>query len=174
MRATVCAIVTGPAPRKHAPPQAVYPRRLMGVWGFYRATWSIPGRIFGAEASPRVAHAERRCAGVCSLTRGNLSARHADCARLVDQSGKKGWQKRHGSTPGSSRVTRAGWLGRAGDSQRAPSAPASDLGASPFGRRPQAPLSCDLRLNHAPSSACGSTSAASFGFPFVGRRATIF
>ena len=24
---------TGPAPRKHAPPQAVYPRRLMGVWG---------------------------------------------------------------------------------------------------------------------------------------------
>ena len=49
-RATVCAIVTGPAPRKHAPPQAVYPRRLMGVWGFYRATWSIPGRIFGAAA----------------------------------------------------------------------------------------------------------------------------
>src|SRR5271165_6603936 len=43
---------------------------------------------------------------------------------------------------------RGGW-GRAGDSQRAPSAPASDLGASPFGRRPQAPLSCDLRLNHA-------------------------
>ena len=110
-RATVCAIVTGPAPRKHAPPQAVYPRRLMGVWGYYRATWSIPGRIFGAEASPRVAQAERRCAGLCSLTRGNLVARHADCARLVDQSGKKGWQKRHGSTPGSSRVTRAGWLG---------------------------------------------------------------
>ena len=24
---------TGPAPRKHAPPQAVYPRHLMGVWG---------------------------------------------------------------------------------------------------------------------------------------------
>ena len=39
---------TGPAPRKHAPPQAVYPRRLMGVWGGYCATWSIPGRIFGA------------------------------------------------------------------------------------------------------------------------------
>ena len=39
---------TGPAPRKHAPPQAVYPRRLMGVWGSYRATWPIPGRIFGA------------------------------------------------------------------------------------------------------------------------------
>src|SRR5271165_3937393 len=39
---------TGPAPRKHAPPQAVYPRRLMGVWGFYRATRPIPGRIFGA------------------------------------------------------------------------------------------------------------------------------
>ncbi len=45
------------------------------------------------------------------MTRGNLAARHADCARLVDQSGKKDWQKRHGSTPGSSRVTRAGWLG---------------------------------------------------------------
>src|SRR5271157_513720 len=41
------------------------------------------------EASPRVAHAERRRAGVCSLTRGNLAARYADCARLVDQSGKK-------------------------------------------------------------------------------------
>ena len=40
---------TGPAPRKHAPPQAVYPRRLMGVWGFYRATWPIPGRIFGRQ-----------------------------------------------------------------------------------------------------------------------------
>jgi hypothetical protein len=24
-----------------------------------------------------------------------------------------------------------------------------DLGASPFGRRPQPPLSCDLLLNHA-------------------------
>src|SRR5208337_5364322 len=52
--------------------------------------------IFGnsvSQASPRVAHAERRCAGVCSLTRGNLAARHADCARLVDWSGKKGWQE---------------------------------------------------------------------------------
>jgi len=49
-RADVCAMEPGPAPRKHAPPQAVYPRRLMGVWGFYRATWSIPGRIFGAAA----------------------------------------------------------------------------------------------------------------------------
>ena len=32
-RADVCAMELGPAPRKHAPPQAVYPRRLMGVWG---------------------------------------------------------------------------------------------------------------------------------------------
>ena len=32
-RADVCAMEPGPAPRKHAPPQAVYPRRLMGVWG---------------------------------------------------------------------------------------------------------------------------------------------
>jgi len=46
------------------------------------------------------------------------------------------------------RPRRGGW-GRAGDRPRAPSAPASDLGASPFGRRPQPPLSCDLRLNHA-------------------------
>ena len=38
----------------------------------------------------RVVHAERRCAGVCSLTRGNLAARHADGARLVDESGKSG------------------------------------------------------------------------------------
>ena len=30
-----------------------------------------------------------------------------------------------------------------------PAQPAADLGASPFGRRPQPPLSCDLRLNHA-------------------------
>src|SRR5271166_5018542 len=43
---------------------------------------------------------------------------------------------------------RGGW-GRVGNSERAPSAPASDLGASPFGRRPPPPLSCDLRLNHA-------------------------
>src|SRR5271157_1093412 len=38
---------------------------------------------------------------------------------------------------------------RAGDSQRAPSASALDLGASPFWHRHQPPLSCDLRLNHA-------------------------
>src|SRR5271157_1332193 len=44
-RADVCAMEPGLAPRKHAPPQAVYPRRLMGVWGFNRATWSIPGRV---------------------------------------------------------------------------------------------------------------------------------
>ncbi len=45
-------------------------------------------------------------------------------------------------------VRRGGW-GRAGNSERAPSAPAADLGASPFRRRPQPPLSCDLRLDHA-------------------------
>ena len=39
-------------------------------------------------------------AGVCSLTRGNLAARHADCARLVDQSGKKGRQKLDGPQRG--------------------------------------------------------------------------
>src|SRR5208337_5425442 len=59
--------------------------------------------IFGnsvSQASPRVAHAERRCAGVCSLTRGNLAARHADCARLVDSSGKNGWQEIDGPQRG--------------------------------------------------------------------------
>ena len=34
-------------------------------------------------------------------------------------------------------------------SQRAPSAEASDLGALPFGRRSQPPLSCNPLLNHA-------------------------
>jgi hypothetical protein len=34
------------------------------------------------------------------LTRGNLSARHADCARLVDEPGKKGWQELDGSQRG--------------------------------------------------------------------------
>jgi len=51
--------------------------------------------------------------------------------------------------PGSSGVTRAGWLGSSWQQLAAPSAPASDLGASSCGRRPQPPLSCDLRLNHA-------------------------
>ena len=37
---------------------------------------------------------------MCSLKRGNLAARHADCARLVDQSGKKGWQKLDGPQRG--------------------------------------------------------------------------
>src|SRR5208337_4724778 len=58
------------------------------------------GKGVHGEASPLVAHAERRCAGVCSLTRGNLAARNADCARLVDQSGKKGWQKLDGPQRG--------------------------------------------------------------------------
>src|SRR5271166_5755136 len=39
---------------------------------------------FGMRSKPACAHAERRCAGVGSLTRGNLTARHADCARLTD------------------------------------------------------------------------------------------
>jgi len=34
------------------------------------------------------------------LTRGNLAARHADCARLVDEPGKKGWQKLDGQQRG--------------------------------------------------------------------------
>ena len=47
-RADVCAFEPGPAPRKHAPPKAVYPRRLMGVWGGLSGQRPIPGRIFGA------------------------------------------------------------------------------------------------------------------------------
>ena len=46
-------------------------------------------------------------------------------------------------------MTRAGWLGSGWRQPASPQRAASDLGASPFGRRPQAPLSCDLRLNHA-------------------------
>ena len=60
-RATVCAM-PGPAPRKHAPPQAVYPRRLYGGQGVLSCHLVNSGRIFGAEASPRVAPAEGRCA----------------------------------------------------------------------------------------------------------------
>jgi len=33
-RADVCAFEPGSAPRKHAPPKAMYPRRLMGARGF--------------------------------------------------------------------------------------------------------------------------------------------
>ena len=56
--------------------------------------------IVNYRCRDRVVHAERRCAGVCSLTRGNLAARHADGARLVDESGKKGWQKLDGPQRG--------------------------------------------------------------------------
>src|SRR5271157_4471338 len=56
---------------------------------------------------------------------------------------------RHGSTPGSSRVRRAGWLRSSWPQRASPQRATSDLGASRFGRRPQPPLSCDLRLNHA-------------------------
>ena len=45
--------------------------------------------------------------------------------------------RRHGSTSACSQVTPRGGWGRAGNSQRASSAEASDLGASPCGRRPQ-------------------------------------
>ncbi len=64
---------TGPAPRKHAPPQAVYPRRLMGVWGDYRVTRPIPGRIFGAEhlfGGIPVSAGEFRCRGIPVSERG--------------------------------------------------------------------------------------------------------
>ena len=45
-RATVCAIVTGPAPREHAPPQAVYPRRLMGSGGVVVPRGPSPAAFF--------------------------------------------------------------------------------------------------------------------------------
>jgi hypothetical protein len=66
-RADVCAFEPGSAPRKHAPPKAMYPRRLMGVWGVYRATRPIPGRIFGAAAT--VHHGEIRCQSLMPLVR---------------------------------------------------------------------------------------------------------
>ena len=56
--------------------------------------------IVNYRCRDRVVHAERQCAGVCSLTRGNLAARHADGARLVDESGKKGWQRLDGPQRG--------------------------------------------------------------------------
>jgi hypothetical protein len=55
---------------------------------------------FGVIRSPRVPHAERRRAGVCSLTRANLAAGYADCARLVEWPDKTGWQKLDGSQRG--------------------------------------------------------------------------
>ena len=48
----------GPAPRKHAPPQAVYPRRLMGVWGAiappgqFRAGFSEQFNILARKDEP--------------------------------------------------------------------------------------------------------------------------
>ena len=38
--------------------------------------------------------------GCMLMTRGNLAARHRDCARLVDQSSRKGWQKLDGPQRG--------------------------------------------------------------------------
>ncbi len=50
----------------------------------------------------------------------------------------------------------AGGRGRALDSQRATSLQPPDLGASPFGNRPQPPLRCDLFLNRADRAASAS------------------
>lgn len=48
-RAEVCALIPGPAPRKHAPPRTVLPPLcLMGGKGFCRAHRRIPPGIFGA------------------------------------------------------------------------------------------------------------------------------
>ncbi len=49
-RADVCAFEPGPAPRKHAPPQAVYPRRLMGSGGLSRHA-ANPGPDFRSSSS---------------------------------------------------------------------------------------------------------------------------
>jgi len=69
-----------------------------------------------------------------------------ESTQVTANSGALSW---HGSNSASSAVTSpVGW-GRAGDSQRAPSAQASDLGASTCGHPPQPPLLCDLLLNHA-------------------------
>ena len=49
--ADVCAFEPGPAPRKHAPPKAVYPRRLMGVWGGLSRHAANPGPDFRSSSS---------------------------------------------------------------------------------------------------------------------------
>src|SRR5208337_4064774 len=78
--------------------------------------------------------------------RGDRSTGHAG-SRLRDKLDPQGI--RRDSTPGSSRVTRAGWLGSSWQQLASPQRASLGSGASPFGCRPQPPLSCDLRLNHA-------------------------
>ena len=91
--------------------------------------------------------------------RGDRSTSHAG-SRFRDKLGPQGI--RHGSTPGSWRVTRAGWLGSSWQ-QRASPQRQPRIWERRLGRRPQAPLSCDLRLNHAVRSIAG------FGHERAGR-----
>ena len=55
---------------------------------------------FGMRSKPACSPGRTAVRGGCSLSRGNLAARHADCGRLVDQSGKKGWQELDGPQRG--------------------------------------------------------------------------
>ena len=79
---------TGPAPRKHAPPQAVYPRRLMGVWGGYRATRPIPGRIFGAVHHSCPKRGELRCRNSGEI-RGEIRCQFIILARKDELTSRK-------------------------------------------------------------------------------------
>ncbi len=55
----VCAFEPGPAPRQHAPPKAVHPRRPMGVWGCCRP----PGQFRAgfSEQARKIPHRSHRC-----------------------------------------------------------------------------------------------------------------
>jgi hypothetical protein len=55
---------------------------------------------FGVRSKPACRPRRTAVRGCLLMTRGNLAARHADCARLVDQSGKKGLQTLDGPQRG--------------------------------------------------------------------------
>ena len=80
-------------------------------------------------------------------SRGDRSTGPAG-SRLRDQLGPQGI--RQGSTRGSSRVTRAGWLGVQLATASEPPARQRRIWGVAFWCRHQPPLSCDLLLNHAP------------------------
>jgi len=97
------------------------------LWFFQSAA----GRSTGAERRFRSGIGFVRRHGIEAIGRyplgdNGLQWRIWVCSGMVQLQHLRRWQEL------------GGW-GRAGDSQRAPSAEASDLGASPFGRRPQPP-----------------------------------
>jgi hypothetical protein len=63
-RAEVCALIPGPAPRKHAPPRTVLPPCASGGRGFCRAHRRIPPGIFGAVSAAE--QKKRWCLGIAN------------------------------------------------------------------------------------------------------------